>query len=111
MELLDKYNEAREQVFAYFGYVEDWRVIPLEDSREYFWRLTGEGRGDEVQYADTEEELEAEEGNYYTDEIYTQRHLPRWVYRGADYTMVCCDPHTDGNKFLRIFSNANERSD
>ena len=27
MELLDKYNELREQVFAYFGYVEDWRAL------------------------------------------------------------------------------------
>lgn len=111
MELLDKYNELREQVFAYFGYVEDWRVIPLDDSRMYFWKLTGEGRGAVVKYADSEEELAAEEGQYYEDEIYTQRHLPKWVYRGAEYTMISCDPGTDGNKFLRIFSNENERSD
>lgn len=110
MELLDKYNELREQVFAYFGYVEDWRAIPLDDSRMYFWKLRGEGPGD-VLYADSEEELESEDGNFYSDEIYTQRHLPKWVYRGADYTMVCCNPHTYGNTFLRIFSNENERTD
>lgn len=40
MELLDKYNDLREQVFAYFGYVEDWRVIPLDDSRSQEKRWT-----------------------------------------------------------------------
>lgn len=106
MKLLDDYFAAREQVFAYFGYVEDWRVIPIEDSREYFWRLDGEGPGS-VRYAQTEQALDDDDG--YEDEIYTQRHLPKWVYRGPEYTMVCVDTHTDGNQFLRIFDNAKER--
>lgn len=107
-KLLDKYDELRNELFSYFGYVEDWCVIPLDDSREYFWRLEGEGPGI-VKFADTEIELENEEGKYYENEIYTQRHLPKWVYRGAEFTMIVVDTHTDGNKFLQIFSNANER--
>jgi hypothetical protein len=62
-----------------------------------------------VRFAKTEQELESEDGDYYENEIYTQRHLPKWVYRGADYTMVVVDTHTDGNKFLQVFANANER--
>ena len=108
MELLDRYFELQEEIYAYFGYVEDWRVIPLDDSRKYFWRLNGTGPG-EVQYADTEEALATETDNYYADTIYTQRHLPKRVYRGEHYTMICCDPAVDGNKFLRIFSNDKER--
>ncbi len=76
MELLDKYNALREEVFAYFGYVEDWAVIPLDDAREYFWKLDGEGPGT-VKFADTEEELESESGQYYENVIYTQRFLSK----------------------------------
>jgi hypothetical protein len=108
MELLKHYNLVRQDLFDYFGYVEDWVVIPVDDATKYYWRLTGEGRGDEVQFADTLEELETESGNYYANEIYTQRFLPKWVYRGDEYTMVVVDTHTDGNKFLQIFDNKKE---
>lgn len=107
---IDQYFAARQEVFDLFGYVEDWRVIPLDDARDYFWRVTGDGRGDCVQFADTAEELETESGNYYENEIYTQRHLPKWVYRGEQYTLVCVDTHTDGNQFLQIFDNSKERA-
>lgn len=110
MKLLDDYNEARQKVFDHVGYVEDWVVIPLDDATDYFWRLEGEGRGDSVLFADTEEELNDEEsGATYSNDIYTQRFLSKWVYRGADFTMVVVDTHTDGNKFLQIFDNAKER--
>ena len=108
MTLLDDYFELQSKIFEHFGYREDWRVIPLDDARQYFWRLDGEGPG-EVHYAKTEQELADETGDYYVNEIYTQRHLPKWVYRAADYTMVCVDTHTDGNKFLQVFDNALER--
>lgn len=110
MKLLDDYLALQAQIFAYFGYVEDWRVIPIDDRRSYFWKLDGEGPGT-VGYADTEQGLADQDGNYYEDEIYTQRHLPRWVYRGPEFTLVCVDTHTDGNKFLAIFDNAKERPD
>lgn len=110
MELLNNYNEARQKLFDYFGYVEDWVVIPVDDTTHYFWQLDQQPDGSgEVRFADTEEELNTGEGNAYANEIYTQRHLPKWVYRGEDYTMVVVDTHTDGNKFLQIFSNEYER--
>ncbi len=109
MNLLDQYNSARQQVFDYFGYVEDWRVLPLDDARKYFWTLEGEGPGI-VKYASTESELKKESGEaYYENEIYTQRHLPKWVYRGAEYTLIVVDTQCDGNKFLQVFANVNER--
>lgn len=108
MQLLNDYNQKRQELFDYFGYVEDWVAIPVDDATMYYWRLTGEGRGDEVYFADTLEELDLESGNFYSNEIYTQRFLPKWVYRGADYTMIVVDTHTDGNKFLQIFDNAKE---
>ncbi len=108
MRLLDDYISSREKIFSYFGYVEDWRVLPINDTREFFWRLDGEGPGN-VRFAETEEQLDDEDGDYYENEIYTQRHLPKWVYRGEEFTMICVDTHTDGNQFLQIFANSKER--
>lgn len=108
MKLLDDYFTLHQQIYDHFGYREDWRVIPLDDARAYFWKLDGEGPG-EVKFAKTEQELAYETGEFYSNEIYTQRHLPKWVYRAADYTLVCVDTHTNCNKFLQVFDNAKER--
>lgn len=109
MKLLNDFFKAQQKVFDYFGYVEDWVAIPLDDATKYYWRLDQNERGGGiVHFADTKEELEKETGNYYTNEIYTQRFLPKWVYRREDYTMICVDTHTDGNKFLQVFDNAKE---
>jgi hypothetical protein len=108
MELFDKYFEIQKQIYDFFGYKEDWCVIPLDNNCDKYWRLEGEGPGGELHYADSIKELEDQDGNYYVDSIYTQRFLPKWVYRGEGFTMVCCDTHTDGNKFLRILDNKKE---
>lgn len=108
MQLLTDFFNIQAKIFEYFGYVEDWRVIPLDDAREYYWRLEGEGPG-EVHFADSEQELLDQSGTCYTEEIYTQRFLPKWVYRGEEFTLICVDTHVDGNKFLRVFDNSKER--
>jgi hypothetical protein len=110
MELLDQYFEIQKKIYEYFGYTEDWRVIPLDDARKYYWHITGDGHGDQVRFAKHEENLfsfTVDDG--YSNDIYTQRFLPKWVYRGKDYTMICVDTHTDGNKFLQVFDNTKER--
>lgn len=110
MQLLKDYFALQEQIFNYFGYAEDWRVIPLSDNTDMHWViLNGNERGGSVRYHEELESLQGEDdGQYYEDEIYTQRHLPKWVYRGEEYTMICCDPGVDGNVFLRVFDNAKE---
>ena len=99
------YFAVQKEIYEYFGYVEDWRVIPLSDCRKFYWHLEGDGPGT-VYYANTPEDVATGEG--YSDTIYTQRLLPKWVYRGPEFTMVFCDPGVDGNKFLRVFDNAKE---
>lgn len=110
MKLLDRYFALQAEIFAYFGYVENWRAFPLDDKREMFWRLNGSGNGGSVQFAKSEDELLSESGDYYENEIYTQRHLSRWVYRGERYTMIVVDTRVDGNKFLQVFNNTKERA-
>lgn len=106
MEKLEQYFKLQKEIYDYFGYKEDWVVIPIEDAREYYWWLSGEGRGGEVKFAKEKQYVfEGTEKDGYSNEIYTQRFLPKWVYRGKDYTMICVDTHTDGNKFLQIFDN------
>ena len=111
MDLLNKYFELQKEIYDYFGYKEDWVVIPIEDAREYYWVLNQDKNGSgEVRFADTKEDLTSDDGdgNTYSNTIYTQRFLKKWVYRGKDYTMICVDTHTDGNKFLQIFDNKKE---
>lgn len=107
MKLLDDYIKLQNQVYEYFGYKEDWVAIPIDDGRKYYWFLIQEEDGSGfVRFAETKEKLMDELAmDYYENDIYTQRFLPKWVYEGEDYTMICVDTHTDGNKFLQIFDN------
>jgi hypothetical protein len=108
MKLLDEFFEIRKEIFEYFGYIEDWRVLPLDDATDYYWQLNQEKDGSgTVKFAESIKQFNSD-GDYYKNEIYTQRHLPKWVYRGKDYTMVVVDTHTDGNQFLQIFDNKKE---
>jgi hypothetical protein len=121
MQLLDQYLDLQEQIYAYFGYVEDWKVMPIEDARKYYWALSPEQTN--VYYCESRENAEELVGNefdwevsdidgndVYSDEIISP-FLPKGIYRGKDYTMVVVDTHTDGNKFLQIFDNAKEIAD
>jgi len=109
MELLKKYFKLQEEIYDYFGYKEGWVVIPINNSTEYYWSIIGHEKCGSVRFSESETELLDEiEMDYYENEIYTLWHLPKWVYRGEDYTMICVDTHTDGNKFLQIFDNKKE---
>ena len=35
MKLLDQYFKLQKEIYDYFGYKEDWVVIPLYDNREF----------------------------------------------------------------------------
>lgn len=114
MKLLADYFALEKQIHDYFGYKEDWVVIPLDDATDSYWMLKQDedGKGFVVYSKEplTEESIRAG-NNIYSSVIYTQRFLPRWVYRAPDHTMVCVDTRCDGNKFLRVFTNANEQKD
>jgi hypothetical protein len=58
-----------------------------------------------VRYAKSIEEYKSESGDYYQDDIYTQRFYDKWVYEGEDFTMIFCNPGVDGMKWFRLFDN------
>jgi len=104
---IDAVFNAINDVHSYFGYVEDWVAIPLEDGRKYVWFVDEEAGF--VRFAEDAKNLDdVDAGHYYENEIYTQRFLPKFVYRTDDFTMISVDTHTDGNKFLQIFDNKKE---
>lgn len=111
MKLLKDYSNIQQKIFDYFGYKEDWVCIPLSDETDKHWFLDGDGYGNKVFYHEKFTMDDATGGQFYSGSIYTQRFLPKWVYRGEDYTMVSVDTHTDGNKFLMIFDNSKEIKD
>lgn len=112
MKLLKQYFDIQQQVFDYFGYKEDWVAIPLSDETRMSWFIEEDGNGGgQVFYHEKFTLDDATGGAFYGGSIYTQRFLPKWVYRGKDYTMVSVDTHTDGNKFLMVFDNAKEVKD
>jgi hypothetical protein len=115
MKLLKKYFDVQKELFDYFGYKEDWKVIPLDDQLGRYWMICGpeDENTTAVAYSDkpfTPELIKAG-AELYGGNIYTQRFLPKWVYRGKEYTMVAVDTHTDGNKFLMVFENEKECKD
>lgn len=113
MKQIEDYFKLQTEIFEYFGYVEDWKVIPMVDHREYYWHLDQDDDGNgEIYYCEQQLTLQIiEDGNHYSAVIYTQRFLPKWVYRGEEYTLICMDIQTDGNKWLGIFSNSKEQKD
>jgi len=88
-------------IHNYFSYAEDWVVIPLDlgtvNSR---WYLDENENGSGTVYFFDDNDV------VYSHEIYTQRFLPKWVYRKEDYTMICCDTQVDSVKLLSVFDNA-----
>ena len=102
----NRYIEIQKEIYEYFGYVENWRILPLVFDLDMYWAEDG----DTVHFSENKEYLTDIElaGNGYSNEIYRQRHLPKHVYRAKDYTMIVVDTHTDGNKFLQVFDNSKE---
>ncbi|MGD9157205.1 MAG: hypothetical protein PVG39_02240 [Desulfobacteraceae bacterium] len=103
MNLTEKYESAKRELYEHVGFVEGWSVFPISDRIDMVWHENGVS----VKYAENMEEFNSD-GDYYVDEIYTPRFYKKWVYRGAELTLIIVDTHTDGNKFFAIFSNNKE---
>jgi hypothetical protein len=103
------YFDLQKQIYDSVGYEEDWVVLPLEDRREMWWKIEGSESNGTVEFYKRKNpnDLDSEKLEY-SDEIYTQRFLSKWVYRSKDITLICVDTHTDGNKFLAIFDSKKE---
>lgn len=100
-ELLESYKDAKNAIYEHVGFVEDWVIYPIDDCTEMYWFEDGET----VKFHEDKGIVQGDTGEYYQDDIYTQRFYSKHVYVGEDFTMIFCDPHTDGMKWFRIFDN------
>jgi len=115
-EAFTEWQELRIWIHNYFGYKEDWVTIPLHDLRGLWWFMRGatddKGSGGEVVFQyDRNEPFDLDQvkdGHCVSYTVYTQRFLPKWVFRGKDFTMISVATGVDGNKYLAIFSNDEE---
>lgn len=100
-ELINNYEKSLQAIYDHVGFKEDWIVYPLDDCTDKYWNTDGET----VFYADSEKELREADGNYYEDQVYTQRFYSKWIYEGKEITMIFCNPFVDGMKWFRLFDN------
>jgi hypothetical protein len=113
-EHIERYFDARKSLHAAFGYVEDWAVIPMDDQRDAFWCVVGgEAHGGKVYWSDQAfEDMDIALGkDLYSGPIYTQRHLPKWVYRANGYALISVDTECDLNRCLFVFDERKECKD
>lgn len=111
--MVKSYFELQKAIYDYFEYSEDWVTIPLSNYLDDYWFLTGDKERDGycVYYNEPLTEDVVRDGATYSNRIYTQRFLSKWVYRTEDFTLVCADTRTDGNKCLMILDNKKECKD
>ena len=50
-EKVDQYFKLQEEIHEYFGYVEDWVVIPLDYALDYHWFIDGTDTDGTVVYS------------------------------------------------------------
>lgn len=103
MTIIQDYEKAKQTIYDHVGFVEDWVIYPIDDCTDKYWNVNEEDK--EVYYADSENEFINGDGNYYVDELYTQRFYDKWVYEGEEFTMIFCNPGVDGMKYFRLFDN------
>lgn len=114
MNPINVYFESKQLVHESFGYVADWKEIPMEDGRKYHWMLVGDEINGTLVYSLVPfiaKDLGLEGGNFYSAPIYKQCFLTKYVYRNEVNTMISVDTRTDGNKFLMILTNDLECKD
>jgi hypothetical protein len=113
--LVDNYFKLQKELFKYFGYTQNWCIIPTDPCMGKYWMITGpkDQSSTSVVWSPVQFTKQTiEDGDsIYSGTIYTQRFLSKWVYRGKNHTMVSVDTHTDGNKALMIFDNDKECTD
>jgi hypothetical protein len=103
-KLIDNYFKSLNAIYRHVGFEEDWVVYPIDDCTNKCWDVIGEKGNQTVKYADDIEQYNSD-GDYYVDEVYTQRFYRKHIYEGKDFTMIFCNPHVDGIIWFRLFDN------
>ena len=105
MKQLDAYNEALHSIFDYFGLDTSWEVVPIEDDREYFWKLNPDES--QVFFFDDKEIIEKEcddsTAECFSNDIYIVKGCPKHIFVGKEHTLIVTV--FGAYKALAIFDN------
>lgn len=97
MKLLENYIKALEDLEKYFE-VDDLNYYAIEVRYDYFSIFDDE----EISFAETEEELENQDDEYYRESI-------RKIVEKEELTLVLIDNNMGGDNYWIIFKNENKR--
>lgn len=97
MELLENYTKAVKELEKYFG-IEDLNYYALEIKDDFFTVFNGE----EIGWAETEEDLEDQDGDYYQEAI-------RNIVEKEELTLVLIDNDNGGDNYWIILKTKNKR--
>jgi hypothetical protein len=116
-DAIDSYFELEEKIKKTLGWVDTWKLLPLEDNRRCYWMLAGGDKktGDGSTVVTSEKPITlkaAKKGNEISgSEVYTQRHHDKWVFRAEGVVLIPVDTHTDGNILLLLLDEKKEIKD
>ena len=97
MKLLENYIKALEELEEYFE-VDDLNYYAIEVKDDYFSIFDGE----EISWAETEEDLENQDDEYYQESI-------RKIVEKEELTLVLIDNDMGGDNYWIIFKTKNKR--
>lgn len=98
MKLLENYIKAGEKLEEYFG-IDNLNYYALEISDQFF---TVFDDGEEIGWADTEEDLEEQDEEYYQEAV-------RKLIEKDELTLVLIDNDNGGDNYWIIFETKNKR--
>lgn len=102
MNLLEKLNEAINDVYDHVGYdVSKSGAIEIDDNAENYWTIMGESS---IGFGEDKKDVLQEDGNYYLENI------EKKIYRGNIYTAVVMtmEGYPNCGKVLAVFENTKE---
>lgn len=107
MELLAQYFQIQQQLFDYFGYRLETRILSLQDRTSHYWLLDCpfEKRGQVFFFSEPITEFVKSAENHSS--LFQPDTLEQWVYPGQDYTLIVTGQRDLSYKGS-IFANAKE---
>ncbi len=107
MNLIERFDNAKQDLYDHVGFKEDWVIYAIVNRTEMFWKITSNQK--EVRFAETKKKfISTADSGYYFNEILTHRNYNKSIYRGKEFTMILVNTNIDGNKFFAFYSNDKE---
>jgi len=126
MNVVEKYQNAENELFEYFGFEPGWVLYPIDTgTMEYYWSIVENSASVvfsndkdklikyiKMHYTEdnkfSHEEYDECGMHVYIDEILHTIYYNKSIYKTEKHTMMICDPHVDYCTWLKIFDNEKE---